>query len=182
MDKLIIFYDDTKASCRKYAEIFAEYEEVECRKASDYGENQLVFAPDERIGLVFESENGKVPYVMSHVIWRLVAGKSHNHLLVVTGGAREFQAIRTAAKDMEERGYKVKNIYTRYLFEKYKITPDMAVNDIMCDLAAGDENILQREKLESMTKNMSKRELRKSFRRELKEYRKYKRKVSMNEI
>lgn len=101
MEKLIIFYDDTKPSCCRCISRFEEYENVECRKASDYLEKSLFFATNARIGLVFESDDGKVPYVISYVIWRMNADKTKDHMILVTGGRREFKAIETARNDME---------------------------------------------------------------------------------
>ena len=101
MEKLIIFYDDTKPSCCRCISRFEEYENVECRKASDYLEKSLFFATNARIGLVFESDDGKVPYVISHVIWRMNADKTKDHMILVTGGRREFKAIEIARNDME---------------------------------------------------------------------------------
>lgn len=101
MEKLIIFYDDTKPSCCRCISRFEEYENVECRKASDYLEKSLFFATNARIGLAFESDDGKVPYVISHVIWRMNADKTKDHMILVTGGRREFKAIETARNDME---------------------------------------------------------------------------------
>ena len=73
MDKRIIFYDDTKQSCRELAQRLEKYENVVCRKAGNYKDQYMIFARDCRVGLVFESENGKIPDVISHIIWRIVA-------------------------------------------------------------------------------------------------------------
>ena len=101
MEKLIIFYDDTRPSCCRCISRFEGKENVECRKASEYLEKSLFFATNARIGLVFESDDGKVPYVISHVIWRMNADKTKDHMILVTGGRREFKAIETARNDME---------------------------------------------------------------------------------
>ena len=78
MEKLIIFYDDTKKSCRDFAQGLEKYENVECRKASDYKNQTLIFSRNCRTGIVFESDNGRVPDVISHVIWRIVADRLLN--------------------------------------------------------------------------------------------------------
>lgn len=86
MEKLILFYDDTKPSCCRCISSFQKHENVECRKMSDNQDKTLIFATGAKIGLVFESENGKVPYTVSHIIWRVVADKNQEHMILVTGG------------------------------------------------------------------------------------------------
>ena len=81
MEKLVIFYDDRKNSCINCAEKFGQYENVECRKISDYQDQSLVYTTGARVGLIFESENGKLPYGVSHIIWKIVADKNRNLLL-----------------------------------------------------------------------------------------------------
>lgn len=171
MGKTIIFYDDTKKSCSKCADSFAEHENVECRKMSDYADKTLVFATGARIGLIFESENGKLPYAASHIIWRAVADKNADHMILVTGGQRELNAIRTARDDMEKRGYHVAHIYIRYILEKYKLREENAVNWILDDMETGQSG----KDLQNKYKDMSKKELAKSLRRERKAYRNYQR-------
>ena len=85
MEKLILFYDDTKPSCCRCISSFQKHENVECRKMSDNQDKTLIFATGAKIGLVFESENGKVPYTVSHIIWRVVADKNQDHMILVTG-------------------------------------------------------------------------------------------------
>ncbi len=87
MDKFVIFYDDRKNSCINCAEKFGQYENVECRKISDYQDQSLVYATGARVGLIFESENGKLPYGVSHIIWKIVADKNRNHMILITGGS-----------------------------------------------------------------------------------------------
>ena len=118
---------------------------------SDYKNKALIFASGARLGLVFESENGKVPFVVSHIIWRVVADKNSEH--------------------MKKRGYHVRNIYSRYLLEKHRIKEEDAVDWIMNDLETGQV----RDRIEDKYKNMSRRELRKELRGEFRAYRKYQR-------
>lgn len=170
MQELIIFYDDAKAGCTRYAEQFAKYQEVDCRKASEYQKEKLIFATGARVGFVFESENGQVPYAISHIIWRMIADKKREHMIFVTGGSREFQAIRTAREDLEQRGYRVGSIYIRYLFEKYRLKEEETAGWLLKDMETGQSRADMRKKYESM----SHRELVRYMRRELKEYKKYK--------
>lgn len=172
MEKLIIFYDDTKAGCCRCVSRFETYENVECRKASDYKDKTLIFATGAKVGFVFESENGKVPYAISHIMWRMVADKKEKHMLLVTGGRREFKAIRTASADLEKRGYHVRNIYTRYILEKYKIKEDEAIEWMLSDIQTGQVRSNMEEKYTGLTR----REARKELLRDLKAYRKFQRK------
>lgn len=175
MDKLVIFCDDRKNSCIICAEKFSQYENVECRKISDYQDQSLVYATGARVGLIFESENGKLPYGVSHIIWKIVADKNRNHMLLITGGSREMKAARTAASDLGERGYHIINIYTRYVLEKNKITTEEAVEWILQDIEA-EKTKHVKERIKEKYQDMSRRELRKELRRELKEYRNYQKK------
>ena len=172
MEKLIIFYDDTKAGCCRCVSRFETYENVECRKASDYKDKTLIFATGAKVGFVFESENGKVPYAISHIIWRMVGDKKEEHMLLVTGGSREFRAIRSATKDMEKRGYHVRYIYTRYMLEKYKVKEEDAIEWRLTDIQTGQIRNDIKEKYAGMTK----KEARKELLRELRAYGRFRRK------
>lgn len=169
MTEITFFYDDTKKSCQDYADRFAEQENVECKKASEYLDQQMIFNKGAKIGLIFESENGKVPYSILHIIWRLIADKKEKHMIFVTGGDREFRAIKAAADDMAQRGYHVNNIYSKYILQKHKIREDEAVDEILYALSDGHSNVPHREDF----RNLSKKELRKQIREEIKAYRKY---------
>lgn len=169
MEKLIIFYDDTRPSCCRCISRFEGKENVECRKASEYLEKSLFFATNARIGLVFESDDGKVPYVISHVIWRMNADKTKDHMILVTGGRREFKAIETARNDMEKRGYHVRNIYIRYMLEKYKLKEEDVAGWVLHDMETDQLKSDVKEKY----KDMSRREVAKHLRKEFRQYRKY---------
>lgn len=146
MEKLIIFYDDAKAGCCRCVSRFETYENVECRKVSDYKDKTLI-------------------------IWRMVADKKGEHMILVTGGRREFKAIRTASEDMEKRGYHVRNIYTRYILEKYKVREEEAIEWVLEDMQTGQV----RNDLQEKYHALSRKEARKEFLREMKTYRKYRR-------
>ncbi|MFR9145322.1 MAG: hypothetical protein ACLVJ4_01695 [Mediterraneibacter sp.] len=169
MDKIIIFYDDTRPGCCRIAAEWEKAENVECRKASEYLDKTFVFATNARIGLVSESENGKIPYIISHIIWRLVGDKNGQHMILVSGGRRELKAIRTAINDMAKRGYHVRYIYTRYMLEKYKIKEEDAVHWILNDM----ETEQLRNDIKEKYENMSRKERMKELRHELRSYRKY---------
>lgn len=130
MEKLIIFYDDTKAGCCRCVSRFETYENVECRKASDYKDKTLIFATGAKVGFVFESENGKVPY-----------------------------AIRSATKDIGKRGYHVRYIYTRYMLEKYKVKEEDAIEWMLTDIQTGQIRNDIKEKYAGMTKKEARKEL-----------------------
>ncbi len=167
--KIVIFYDDTKTTCREYARMLEKHGQVECRKASEELNHTLIFAGEGKFGLMFESNYGEVPYEILHVIWRITADKKEHPVLLITGGSREFKALRTAAHELGQRGYIVKNIYSRYLIQKQKMKTEDAVEWIIHDLEENRENIPEKEQL----KAMNKRELRRRLREELKSYKKY---------
>ncbi|MBB5265703.1 hypothetical protein HNP82_002854 [Catenibacillus scindens] len=169
MKDLVLFYDDTKKSCRDYAAEFAKFDHVECEKASEYVNEQLIYKTGGQIGLVFESENGKVPYSVLHIIWRLIADKRESHMIFVTGGSRELKALKSAKHDMEKRGLYVRNVYSKYILQKQKLQGDAAVRHILDELSQGHENLPQKEDIQ----NMNKKERRRRFRKEFKAYRKY---------
>ena len=114
MDTLTVYYDGSRQSCRELAEKFSRYDGVVCRKAADYRKQQIIFAQGERIGLVFESRNGKIPFDISHIIWKIAASKTKTHMIFVSGGERELRALMNAREEMEQRGYHVENVYARY--------------------------------------------------------------------
>lgn len=174
MEKLIIFYDDTKKSCIDCAEKFGEHEQVECRKISENQEQSIVFATGARVGLIFESENGKLPYGVSHIIWRIVAEKDKNYMILVTGGIRELKAARNAINDLGERGYHMASVYTRYILEKNKVTTEEAVDWILKDIET-EKNCVQ-ERVKEKYQGMSRKELGRSLRKEFREYKKYQKK------
>lgn len=171
MEKLIIFYEDAKQSCRDFAKSLEAYENVECRKASEYKDQTLIFARNCRTGLVFESDNGKIPDVISHVIWRIVADKKESHLIYVTGGSRKFLALKRARDNMQARGYMARYVYTGYILEKSHFDRSNAAEYIMDSLRSDRENIPSEGK-----GTYTKREIRKRIWNERKEYRTYQKK------
>ena len=170
MKKLTIYYDDTKQSCRRFADEFLKYENVECRKISEYQEQRIIFADRVRIGLIFESQDGQIPAPVLHIIRRVVADKEEKHLVCVTGGRRELQALHAAREEMQQRAYQVSNLYTKYIFEKHRLGTAEAVARMAEDMEDGRENVLFKEKY----RGCSGREFRKHLRQEIKQYRKYK--------
>lgn len=172
MKEITIYYDDTRLSCQTFAELFSKYENVQCKKASDFVDQNMIFTNREKVGFVFESQNGKVPYAVSHIMWKLVGDKTQPYMLCVTGGSREFNAVKTAHTDLKQRGYNVQYIYTKYvLVEKYKMGAEDAVKRMMSDMESGQGNIPIKENYQ----DHSKKELRRHLYGELKNYRKYRR-------
>lgn len=92
-------------------------------------------------------------------------------MILVTGGSREFRAIRTAERDMEKRGYYVRDIYTRYMLDKNHLTEEDTIKWVLNDIETGQTEY----EIKNKYRNLSKKELRKEIRRELKSYRKYQR-------
>lgn len=169
MNKIIIFYEDTKESCRKFAQEFAAHENIQCRKASDYAKEPIIFASNARIGLIFESSSGKIPGDIAHIIQKLVADKTKDHMILVTGGGQELRTVRAAVSDMEQRGYHVANIYTKYFLQKTHLDIPDAAAQIFNDLQNRQPTPLPKEEL----KELSKKELRRRLRVELRQYRRF---------
>ena len=96
-------------------------------------------------------------------------------MLLITGGSRELKAARAAVSDLGERGYHILNLYTRYVMEKNKITPEEAAEWILKDIETEKPKRVK-ERVKEKYQGMSRRELRKELRRELKEYREYQKK------
>ena len=96
-------------------------------------------------------------------------------MILITGGSRELKAARAAVSDLDERGYHILNLYTRYVMEKNKITPEEAVEWILKDIET-EKPKRMKEPVKEKYQGMSRRELRKELHRELKEYREYQKK------
>ena len=52
-----------------------KYADVICKKASEYQNKTVIFELDNHVGFLFESENGKIPKAITHVICSTVMGK-----------------------------------------------------------------------------------------------------------
>lgn len=167
MKKRIFFYDDRKKSCCEYAEAFAGMEQVECRKASDYPDQTPIYVMEGTVGLIFESERGQVPYSILHIIWRLTANKEEKHMVLVTGGQKEFHGIRAAMEDLRQRGYVTGGIFSQYLIEKQRMKPQEAVEWMLQELEEEDKTPVDAENYEPL----SKREVRRHLLEELRHYR-----------
>lgn len=170
MQSVTVYYDDQKESCRKYAEIFAGYEYVECKKISECADKNIIFENSERVGFLFESDREMVPYSMKRVIQKIVMNKKGKYFVNVTGGSRELSAAKMAYNDLESRGYKAANIYSQYYFEKCRLNAEQAVKQILDNIekADGFGSAFAGEEVE-----MNSRQIRKLLRRGLKDYKKY---------
>ena len=171
MNWCTVYYDDTKSSCREYAKLFGQYEGILCKPASEYIGYPLIYEENSAVGFVFESDKDNVPYAVRHIIWRIIMSKKGQYFLAVTGGDRELTAIRCAVEDLEVRGYEVSNVYSKYMFEKYHMELGISAEKIVSDLENGEEQFRIYAKA---AQGMSKKELRKMLRNELKEYKKHK--------
>lgn len=165
-----VYYDDINKRCRQYAEDLKKYSNVECRKISEYKEKSNIYEANEVVGFIFHSGYGKISYELKRVIWRITIPKDSYIFLVVADGGREMDSIRSAAKEFEERGYHVTNIYSEYFFDKYHVTD--RVKKIMDDMEKG-ESLWEKER--ENLKGMEGKELRHHLKENLKNYRDYKR-------
>ena len=178
LKEITIYYDDTKQSCQTVAREFSKYDNVQCKKASDYEDQKIIFTNREKVGFVFESQKGNVPYGVSHVMWKMVGDKTKDHMLCVTGGSREFNAVKTACSDLKQRGYHISHIYTKYILtEKYKLSIEDSVKKILSDMMADQADGPDKEEY----KAHSGKELRRFLYGELKNYRTYRKQERKSE-
>lgn len=172
MDEITIYYEE-KSSCLLYLREFQKQGNIVLKKASDYSKEHMIYEKNHNVGFVFESCQQKIPYDISHIIWRLIMDKNGKCFVMVTGGQREFSTLKMAATDLESRGYKVVSGYTRYLGEKRKIGEEQVVKIITEQLASEEvssfSEVITRMKKEAK----SSRANRKKLRTGIKEYYKY---------
>lgn len=173
MRLVTVYYDDEKGSCRQYIEAFSAYEGVICKKASEFQNQAIIFEDNDNVGFVFESTKEKIPASVRHVIERLVMNKQGRCFIAVIGGSREMIAIREANTELSRRGYKVKNVYSQYLFEKFHLNTTEAVKKIVDDVENEKNNL---ESYRERAQEHTTKQMRKFLRRELREYKKYKKK------
>ena len=167
MEQITVYYDEQKESCRRYAEFFNEYEEIECKKMSVYQEESIVFESNKRVGFLFESEGREVSPVAEKMIKKLVISKSGCYFVFVTGGKRELRAAMEGYNELQNRGYKGANVYSRYYFEKYHMDEGQAVKQIVESIEKEDGIV---PVLADRDPELSAKDVRKKIRKELKEY------------
>ena len=83
-------------------------------------------------------------------------------MILITGGSRELKAARAAVSDLDERGYHILNLYTRYVMEKNKITPEEAVEWILKDIETEKPKRMKervKEKYQGMSRRAGKRKI-----------------------
>lgn len=173
MEKCTIYYDDSKSSCRAAAEALSCYEEVTCKKTSEFARQTFIYEGSSNVGFIFESDKEKVPYAIKHIIWRIVMNKGGYVFVVVTGGAREFEALKTVNDELSQRGYQISNLYSKYIFEKNHLDSKEMITKIIQDMEKQEAKYpLFRQKISGMTK----KELRKVLKSGYKEFRLYQKK------
>lgn len=171
MDKCTIYYDDTCKSSTTYAEQLGKSMEVECKRASNYKSNQLIYEPNHIVGFIFPSDNGRIPADMNRIILRIIMNKKSYVFLFVTDGAREMKAIKSAVDSLGSRGYQADCIYSKYILEKYHIadSTERIWKDIQERNSHYTDHLLE-------IQSMSKKDLKKYVRENARDYRKYKKK------
>lgn len=173
MENCTIYYEDTKHSCQLIAEKLSGYEGITCKKASEFTRQTFIFEGNSNVGFIFESDKEKVPYAMKHIIWRIVMDKANYVFVVVTGGAREFEALKCVNDELSQRGYGISNLYSKYIFEKNHLDTKEVIHKILQDMETQEAKYPAfREKINGM----SKKELRKVLKSGYQEFRCYKRK------
>lgn len=168
-DKCTIYYDDMNHSSVYFAEQLGEHPNIECKRASDYKDEKMIIESNRIVGFVFPSDNGSLPYNIKHLIWKIIMNKENDIFLVVSDGSRELKAVKSAIDTLSDRRYKVSNVYSKYVFEKYHI--NNYVEKVLEDLNNNHSGYLKQ--LEE-SKKLSKKELRKYVRENMKDYKKYK--------
>lgn len=172
MYSVTIYYDD-KSVCREYIEAFSRYDGITCKRAEDYQEIPFIFEENDNVGFLFESTKEKIPPAVRYVMERLVMNKNGRCFVAVIGGRREIAALRESGTELKKRGYKVKNIYSQYMFEKYHLDIESAVKKMTDDVENEQNNLeLHREWAQEQTA----KQMRRYLRRELKQYKNYKKK------
>lgn len=173
MEQITVYYDDQKETCRKCAKLFEEYEEIQCKKISDYEVESIVFENNKRVGFLLESEGRKVSPAADQMIGKLVISKSGRYFVFVTGGKRELRAAMEAYNNLQTRGYKGANVYSKYYFEKYHMDEKQAVKQIVESIEDEDGIV---PVLADRDPELTAKDIRKKIRRELKEYKKFRKK------
>lgn len=173
MENCTIYYDDTKRSCQLMARKMSEYENIICKKASDFTRQAFIYEGCANVGFLLESDKEQVPYEMKHVISRIVMDKSSYVFVVVTGGSREFKSLKTVNDELSQRGYRLSNIYSKYIFEKHHMDQQEVVGKIIGDM---EKKEARYPELKEKVDGLSKKELRKALKTGYREYRKYKKK------
>ncbi len=67
MKEITIYYDDTEAELSDVCRDISKYENVQCKKASDFVDQNMIFTNREKVGFVFESQNGRSP-MLFHIL------------------------------------------------------------------------------------------------------------------
>lgn len=173
MENCTIYYEDTKHSCQLMAQKMSEYDNIMCKKASDFTRQTFVYEGSPNVGFIFESDKEQVPYEMKHVISRIVMDKSNYVFVVVTGGSREFESLKTVNDELSQRGYRLSNIYSKYVFEKHHMDQQEVIGKIIGDM---EKKEARYPELKEKVDGLSKKELRKALKTGYREYRKYKKK------
>lgn len=73
-----------------------------------------------------------------NLIEKLAGHENEEQMILVTGGSQEVKAIRAAKNDLEQRGYKLGNVYVRYMMKKYKLEEEEIADWIIKDLESGE--------------------------------------------
>ena len=89
--------------------------------------------------MLFRSEGRKVSPAADQMIGKLVISKSGRYFVFVTGGKRELRAAMEAYNNLQARGYKGANVYSKYYFEKYHMDEKQAVTSVLAEEEADED-------------------------------------------
>lgn len=171
MDACTIYCDGNSADSVKAAKVLAEDIGGNAVAAQSCSE-RIIYEKNSEVGFIFTSDEGALPAVVRNVVNRIVMDKSSYIFAVVIGGPREVKAVKEIYELLENRGYQLSCAYTEFLLAK--ISPDWReqFEQVEEDIANRHETFSEgRKYLQSLTRH----ELKKVMRKNLKEFLDFKR-------
>lgn len=172
MEKCTIYYDGNSAESMAAAETLAGDtggRAVEAQSCT----GRIIFEENKEVGFVFASDGGDLPQAIRNVAGRIVMDKDSYLFAVVIGGPREVKAVKEIYELLENRGYQLSCAYTEFLLKKISSDRRAQLEQVEEDMANRHGTFAERKK---NLQNLSKHELKKVMRRNLKEYLEFKRK------
>lgn len=141
MGKITVYYDDRDESCGEYIRYFQKYDNVVCKKASEFREQRIIFELEGAVGFVFSGTKEYVPDPILHVMSKVVMDKKARSFVVVSGGRREYGALRMALTELERRGYRIGYCVTPYLLKYRNMDEEKAVEDIVVHINTEEKQV-----------------------------------------
>lgn len=171
MDACTIYYDSSSADSVMAAKVLAE-DIGGIAVSAQSCSGRIIYEKNTEVGFIFASDEGALPAVMRNVANRIVMDKNSYIFAVVIGGPREVKAVKEIYELLENRGYQLSCAYTEFLLAK--ISPDWReqFEQVEEDIASRHETFSERRNyLQSLSRN----ELKKVMKKNLKEFLEFKR-------